>query len=182
MRDCGDHYEYIAVYVDNLMIASKDPDLIIKMLMEKHHFKLKRTGPTEFHLGCDFFRDEEGVLCYAPKKYVEKILENYHWIYGTWHKPATSLLTTGDHPELDTSELLNKDDQKIYQSLIGALQWVIQIGRFDIQTAVMTLSRFHAMPKQGHLDRVKRIHGYLSKLRHATIKIRTDTPDYSNIP
>ena len=49
---------------------------------------------------------------------------------------------------MDTSELLNKDDQKTYQSLIGALQWVIHIGRFDIQTAVMTLSRFRAMPRQ----------------------------------
>jgi len=119
-------------YVDDLMIASKDPDSIIKILMEKYQFKLKGTGPTEFHLGCDFFRDEEGVLCYAPKKYIEKILENYRWIFGTWPKPATSPLTTGDHPELDTSELLNEDDQKAYQSLIGALQWVIQIGCFDI--------------------------------------------------
>jgi len=46
----------------------------------------------------------------------------------------------------------------------------------------MTLSCFHAMPRQGHLDRVKRIHGYLSKMRHAAIKIKTDAPDYSNIP
>jgi len=46
----------------------------------------------------------------------------------------------------------------------------------------MTLSRFRAMTRQGHLDRVKRIHGYLSKMHHATIKIRTDTRDYSNIP
>jgi len=55
------------------------------------------------------------------------------------------------------------------------LQWAIQIGRFDIQTAAMTLSRFRAMPRQGHLDRLKRIHGCLSKMCHATIKIRTDT-------
>jgi len=38
------------------------------------------------------------------------------------------------------------------------------------------------MPRKGHLDRVKKTHGYLSKMRHATIKIRTDTPDYSTIP
>jgi len=124
------------------------------------------------------------VLCYGPKKHIEKILDNYRRIYGAWPKPATSPLVAGNHPELDTSELLNEDNQKINQSLIGALQWVIQIGRFDVQTAVMTLSRFCAMPRQGHLqvDRVKRIHGYLSKMRRATIKIRTDVPDHSNIP
>jgi len=70
MRDNGDHYECIAVHVDGLLIASKDPDSIIKLLTEKHQFKLKGTGPTEFHLGCDFFHDEEGVLCYGPKKYI----------------------------------------------------------------------------------------------------------------
>lgn len=182
MRDKGDHYEYIAVYVDDLMIASRTPKDIINILIEKHAFKLKGAGPTEFHLGCDFSRDKDGILCYAPKKYIEKILDNYRRIYGKWSKPAHSPLVQNDHPELDTSELLNEDDQKIYQSLIGALQWVIQIGRFDITTAVMSLSRFRAMPRQGHLDRVKQIHGYLSKFRHATIKIRTDAPDYSNIP
>jgi len=182
MRDMGDHYECIAVCADDLLIASKDPDSTIKILIEKCQFKLKGAGPTEFHLGCDFFRDEEGVLCCAPKKHIEKILENCRWIFGTWPKPATSPLPAGDHPELDAGELLNEDDQKIYQSLIGALQWVIQIGRFDIQTAVMSLSRFRAMPRQGDLDRVKRIHGCLSKMRHATIKIRTDAPDYSDVP
>jgi hypothetical protein len=41
--------------------------------------------------------------------------------------------------------------------MIGALQWVIQIGGFDVATAVMTLSSFQANPRQGHLDRLKRI-------------------------
>ena len=58
MRDCGDHYEYIAVYVDDLMIASKDPKQIISALTSKpNNFKLKGTGPLTFHLGCDFVRD-----------------------------------------------------------------------------------------------------------------------------
>jgi len=170
------------VYVDDLMIASRIPEVIVKALIDEYNFKLNGTGPTKFHLGCDFYRDKQGVLCYAPKKYIEKILDNYRRIYGTWPKVAHSPLINGDHPELDTSDLLSEDDQKVYQSLIGALQWVIQIGRFDITTGVMTLSRFRAMPRQGHLDRVKRIHGYLSKMHHATIKIRTDAPDCSSIP
>jgi len=92
----------------------------------------REQGPTEFHLGCDFFRDEEGVLCCGPKKHIEKNLDNCRRIHGAWPKPATSPLVTGDRPELDASELLNEDDQKTHQSLVGALQWVIQIGCFDI--------------------------------------------------
>jgi len=48
MRNKGDHCECIAVCVDDLMFASKDPASIIKLLTEKYQFKLKGTGPTEF--------------------------------------------------------------------------------------------------------------------------------------
>ena len=46
----------------------------------------------------------------------------------------------------------------------------------------MTMSRFRAAPRRGHLERVKRICGYLSKMRHGIIRIRTEEPDYSDIP
>ena len=95
---------------------------------------------------------------------------------------VTSPLERGDHPELDTSELLDSEGITIYQSLIGALQWAVSIGRFDIHTAVMTMSGFRVAPRHGHLERVKRIYGYLSKMKHSAIRIRTDEPDYSDIP
>jgi hypothetical protein len=95
---------------------------------------------------------------------------------------VTSPLEKGDHPELDTSELLDSQGISMYQSLIGALQWVITIGRFDVHTAVMTLSGFRVAPRRGHLERVRRIYGYLSKMRHAAIRIRTEEPDYSDVP
>jgi hypothetical protein len=74
------------------------------------------------------------------------------------------------------------DDIKKFQSMIGALQWVIQIRRFDINTAVMTLSSFRANPRLGHLNRCKHIYGYLYKMRNTAIRIRVDEPDYSALP
>ena len=101
------------------------------------------------------------------------------------HPPKQSFsspVDKNDHPELDTSELLDDEWITVYQSLISALQWLISIGRFDVQTSVMTLSSFRVSPRRGHLDRVKRIFGYLSKMRHAVIRIRTDEPDFSGLP
>ena len=46
----------------------------------------------------------------------------------------------------------------------------------------MTLSSFRAAPRRGHLERVKRIYGYLSKMRNAVIRVRTDEPDFSGLP
>ena len=93
------------------------------------------------------------------------MIANYERIHGTKPKQVHSPLMRGDHPDLDDSELLGFKATKIHQSLIGALQWVAQIGRFDVGTTVMTLSRFHAAPCSRHLDQVKRIHGFLSKFR-----------------
>ena len=56
-RDMNDHYEYIARYADDLVIASKNPQAIIDSLQGDYNLKLKGSGPTGYHLGCDFFRD-----------------------------------------------------------------------------------------------------------------------------
>jgi hypothetical protein len=66
--------------------------------------------------------------------------------------------------------------------LIGQLQWAISLGRFNIAVAIMAMSAFRSAPRKGHLDRVKRICGYISKVRHLAIRIRTEEPDYSDIP
>ena len=63
MRRNGDIYEYIAICVDDLAIAAKDPKSITDTLTQKYKFELKGTGPIAFHLGFDFFRDDDGVMC-----------------------------------------------------------------------------------------------------------------------
>ena len=183
MRDCGDHYEYIAVYVDDLMIASKDPKSIVNSLMsEPNNFKLKGTGPLAFHLGCDFFRDEDGTLCFGPRKYIDRLCDQYKKLFGkSPPMKFTSPLEKNDHPELDDSPLLGVDDIAKYQSIIGALQWAISLGRFDIATAVMSMSSFRVAPRQGHLERLQRICGYLYKFRAGAIRVRTELPDYSDL-
>lgn len=183
MRRVDDHYEYIGVYVDDLCIASKDPKSIIQQLQSNHGFNLKGTGPISFHLGCDFVRDQEGVLCIRPAKFIDKMTSAYEQFFGT-KPPRTNVkspLEKGDHPETDTSDFLTDEQKSIYQSLIGSLQWAVSLARFDIASAVMTMSSFRAMPRQGHLERVKRICAYLAKMRNGAIRIETQEPDLSDI-
>ena len=90
-------------------------------------------------------------------------------------------LEGGDHPELDTSELCDEHQTKQFQTLIGQLQWLISLGRFDIAVHVMSLSRFRAQPRKGHLDRAKRIVGYLVFLPDGAIRFRTGEPDFSSL-
>jgi hypothetical protein len=77
MRHVDDHYGYIATYVDDLAVSSKDPKAITDTLMNKYNFKLKGTGEIEYHLGMSFPRNDRNELCISPKRYIEKMVDNY---------------------------------------------------------------------------------------------------------
>ena len=169
--------------MDNIAAAAKDPKAITDLLQNKYQFKLKGTGLISFHLGCDFVREDDGTMCMSPRKYIEKLLGTYKCIFGSKPKQnVASPLEKGDHPELDMSEELDANGIKDYQSLIGALQWSVSLGRIDITTAVMTISGFRVTPRKGYLERVQCIISYLVKMKHAAICFRTEEPDFSALP
>ena len=91
-------------------------------------------------------------------------------------------LDKNDHPELDTSEIFEGDMAAKYLTMVGQLQWLVTLGRFDIHAQVATMSRFRAAPRQGHMDRFKRVCSYAIRTKDYAIRFRTDQPDYSFLP
>ena len=69
MRRVEDHYEYIGVYVDDLIVAAADPQQIFETLKETYSLRLKGVEPLRYHLGCNFFRDPDGTLCQSAEQY-----------------------------------------------------------------------------------------------------------------
>ena len=69
-----------------------------------------------------------------------------------------------------------------YLTMVGQLQWLVTLGRFDIHAQVATMSRYRAAPRQGHMDRLKRIYSYAIRTRDYAIRFRTDQFDYSFLP
>jgi hypothetical protein len=169
MRLNGDLYEYVATYVDNLCLGMLDPKSFTDNLQKKYNFKLKGTGPIDFHLGQSFSRNDDGEMEISVKCYVDKMIDTHVQLYGEKPRKALSPLEQINHLEMDDSPFLGQDKMQQFQSLIGAMQCAVSIGRLDIATAVMFLSRFHAMPRRGHLERAKRIYGYLQKMKEARI-------------
>jgi hypothetical protein len=84
---------------------------------------LKGSGLLSFHLGFDYFRNEDGTRCYRPKNYITRMVDAYLRMFGSQPSPKhRSPLVKNNHPELDTSELLDDGGIAQYQSLIGILQ------------------------------------------------------------
>ena len=179
----GDKYEFVCTYVDDLLVALKDPHAFMQALQSAPwNYKLKGVGPPKYHLGADFFRDKDGTLCYGAQTYIKRMAQNYFHLFGEEPpKKVGAPLSKGDHPELDNSDPCSPEDTAKFQSLVGALQWTISLCRFDVAHAVMTLSRYRAAPLVGHLERAKRIVGYLRHHPHGAIRFRTGIPDHEAI-
>ena len=182
MRDAEDHYEYVCVYVDDLLAIMRKPEVFFQELTNTYGYKLKGVGEPEYHLGGNYFRDADNTLAWGAKQYIDKLLENYTRRNGEPPKKYKSPMRKDSYPELDTSAPLKETALiRRYQSDIGALQWCVTLGRFDIACAVMTMARFRADPHINHQLMLERIYGYLSTTKNAAIRFRTGIPDYSHL-
>ena len=56
IKDCGTHYEYICVYVDDIIAASLNADVLLEEFRLKAHYKLKGVGQPNYFLGGNYGR------------------------------------------------------------------------------------------------------------------------------
>ena len=122
-------------------------------------------------------RYKDKTLHLDPKQCVEKTLGTFKDMFGELPRKRETPLPPNDHPEMDTSELLEDDGVEKHPSLTGQWQWAVSLGGWDIQMAVMTMSGFQVAPRSGHLNRLKNICGHLRGFPHQKIRFRTDPPD-----
>ena len=64
-------------------------------------------------------------------------------------------------------------------TFVSQLQGLVTPGKFDLHAQVVIMSRFRAAPRQGHMDRLKKIYSYAIRTKVYAIRCRTDQPDYS---
>ena len=64
---------------------------------------------------------------------------------------------------------LKIDGTRYYQEQIGVLRWAVELGRIDIATEVSMMSTHLALPREGHLQQVYHMFGYLKAKPKKTI-------------
>ena len=104
-----------------------------------------------------------------PVKKVEEYVGNSKNLHLKIPSKAETPLTTSYRPELDVSPELMPRDSAYYQSLIGILWWIVELGRIDICLEVSMMSSHPAMPRKGHLDQVLHIFAYLRKYHNTEL-------------
>jgi hypothetical protein len=85
------------------------------MLTGQYGFKLKGTGPIDYHLDMTFCQNDHNDLCISPQHYIEKMVELYKQMFNE-NPPskANSLLDSNDHPEVNACKFLDEDGIQQY--------------------------------------------------------------------
>ena len=85
-------------------------------------------------------------------------------------------------PELDGTPELDDEERTYYQELIGILRWATELGRVDILYEVSILSQYQSASRQGHMEQIMHIFGYLKKYPKITIYMDPTLPiiDYGD--
>jgi hypothetical protein len=124
--------------------------------------KEKSIGPPKVYLGGHVRKVqlENGVECWAfrSSQYVKSAVTNVE-AYLTkqaklgnskWKLPAKAEtpMQTSYRPELDVSPELEPIEAAYYQSLIGVLRWMVELGRVDICLECSMLSSHLALPRE----------------------------------
>ncbi len=123
----------------------------------------------ELYLGALYTGNQSTNWTITAKTYIKEAIEQVERRSNMKIREEKLLMKPGDHPEEDETPILDNEQYRLYQSMIGMLQWTVSIGRLGICYAVSSMSRFCVSPREGHLHRVFRIFGYLKKYPNKSI-------------
>ena len=105
-------------------------------------------------------RMDNDVWCWSisPSKYVQDSVRNCQkYLKGNLYNEyefianAPNPFPLGYEPCMDVSPLLSSDEASYFQTIIGVMSWIVDLGRIYIAVEVSQLSYFLSMPRQGHL-------------------------------
>jgi len=119
---------------------------------------------------------------FSMNQYIKETIRNFETYLKERNlallKTTPIPITKNYSPEVDMSQELDESNAAYYQSLIGILRWIVEMGRVDIITEVSMLSSFVTMPREGHFNQVIHIFAYLKS--HSNTKLVLD-PSYPEI-
>ena len=183
--DGFEYYAYVLLYVDDTLCISHDAKVALEEINQHFTMKKKSMGKPDIYLGAKLHevRMPNGVTAWAmsSSKYVQESISNVRkYIHDKEYKipkSATSPFPREYRPEIDVSEELSQDDASFYQSQIGVLRWIVELGRVDIIVETSMLASHVTLPRIGHLEAMLHIFGYLHNRHNARIAFDPTIPD-----
>ena len=186
-KDDGTSYwEYVLLYVDDALCISMDATNVLNHQIGKYFYiKEGSVGPPTLYLGNKVSKVtlENGAdaWSFSSSQYVQNAVHNVEEYLSKQNKAlprkATAPFSSNYRPETDTSPELDPFQANYYQSLIGVLRWIVELGRIDINVEASLMASCMALPRQGHLDQLFHIFAYLKNKHNTEMVFDPSEPD-----
>ena len=183
-----DYYEYLLIFVDDILNISHDTKATMETLGTIYQLKHGSVGPPDCYLGGNVgkFQLEDGIMAWfmSANDYVKSACAN---VVTMLEKDGLKLSTgrQAERPyhekyrcDVDLTDEVNGQLTNRYQQLIGILRWAVKLGQFDIHVEVAKLSSSNCNPRKGHTEGVYNIFAYLSKNTNSKILFDHRRPQY----
>ena len=178
------YWEYILCYVDDIIHVNFDPLPTMKAIQSKFKFKNDKIEEPDMYLGASMTKmfNSEGNECWAMSSdsYCAALVKNVESVLDKkgLRLPARCVtpLKCGYRPELDCTHELKKDGLQWYQEIIGSLRWAVEIGRVDILLETSLMSSYLALPREGQLEQVLHMVGYLKEHKKMRLMFDSNKP------
>jgi hypothetical protein len=194
----GDKFEYYAfvlTFVDDCLSIHHDADSALHEIDKYFPMKPGSIGDPDIYLGSKLkpVQMENDVVAWgmSSSKYVQEAVKNTE-IYLAENFGGRKLpvgRAKGPWPteyldEMDVTQELSPKLANYYQSQVGVLHWIVELGRVDIITGVSLLASAMAMPREGHLDAVFHVFAYLKRKHNSQLVFDPTYPeiDLSDFP
>lgn len=148
----------IAVYVDDILVASRDADQIKRFgTYLRSKFEITDRGTVQHCLSLEF-SVQRGEISVKQSAYTRDVLERFGMSDA---RPVSTPMEAGTYLEVK-GELGDTDEMELpYRELIGALMYLSVCTRPDISFAVSYLSQFSNAYGKEHWVSAKRVLRYL---------------------
>ena len=186
-RNGFQYYSYILCYVHNCYCIHHDSMAVLNKLDKYFKLKLGSTGDPDMYLRAKLCQMtlRNGVVAWgmSPSKYVLEAANNCSNnvkdnIPGQYTFPvrAEILFVMGYEAVIDMSKSLDLAEESYFQSIIGVMRWMVEIGRIDIAIEVSLLLSHLAYPKQGHLEEALHVMAYLKQKHNSQLVFYPNYP------
>lgn len=172
----GDRQVIISVYVDDILIFSRDK-VRIDRLKERLHakFEIEDLGACRKITGIEVVRESDRLSIHQGG-YIEELVDMYEMREAHPEKTPMNSSLELCCPQKDCKDCQLVDEGQ-YRALIGRLLYLAGASRPDISFAVSSLSRFNNKPHEMHLRAAKRVLRYLKETRNYCITYKKGDED-----
>ena len=184
--DGSAYWQYVLLYTDDILAIMEEPEKYIREELGTYFtIKEKSIGPPTQYLGnkVSLVDLENGVQAwsFSSSQYVQNAVQNVEDYLAKRQLKlptrAKSPWTANYRPEIDITPELRPTEAAYFQSLIGVLRWIVELGRGDLTMEVSALASMMAMPREGHLEQLFHMFAFL-KMQHNGVMVFDPTePD-----